>query len=67
MTTTAERPPYKIRKRDQGWCLSKWVDFNGLNVELYVGCFRTHPVAIAVMDADMAPDTYPLYNDLREI
>ena len=67
LTQTREEPPYKIRKNDLGWYLTKKMDFDGNVVEFCIGVFRSQPTAIAVMDADMSPETYPLYNDLREI
>lgn len=55
--TTSEQPPFRIRKHDDGWCLSKWVDFEGIVVEAFLGSWATWAIAIAVMDAHASGQT----------
>jgi hypothetical protein len=63
---TSEEPPYRIRKYADGWRLNKLVDFNGIKVWSFIGVFRSHQVALAIMDVDAGPDSYPLFNELKE-
>lgn len=61
-----EKPPYKIRKFYDGWRLTRWIVWEGFEVEAFIGVFKTQPVALAVMDADALPDDYPLFQTLKE-
>lgn len=56
MTTTAEEPPYRIRKFGGTWLLTKKESIQGFVVDSVIGLFRSHAAAIAVMDLDMQGD-----------
>lgn len=66
MVDTALEPRYRIRKYHDGWRLNKLVDFEDMKVWFYIGVFRTFQTALAVMDVDAGPDSFPLYNELKE-
>jgi len=62
-TKTSEQPPYRIRKHNEGWCLSKWVDFDGIVVEAFLGSWPAHAIAIAAMDVHLSG--VPMYPNER--